>query len=287
MKFIVILIALGLECGLNIGQWFNRFSWFDSYVEQLRKWTEKSGLWRSYFGIFIVIFPLLFIVALCYAIFYHLLFHIFAIIISLIVLLYCIGPKNIYPSLKKYFNAMSSDDSASAMSHMESFLTEMPSDPAALHREITKTIFRQFNEGLFAVLFWFVLLGPLGAVLYRVIALIYEHGSKAGNPSAALAESAKLCQTVLDWIPIRLLGLGYALMGNFMKSFDYWMRHVLTSPMTNDEFAMQTGLLAIDSHVEDSDVSDLTENKSALDLVYRTLIVYLVVLALLVIGSLL
>lgn len=286
MKFIILLISLGLERGLHIGRYLYRFSWFEKYVDFLYLSLNKTGLWRSFSAVGFIVIPLLLIVAIVYYSLHSLLFHIIGYLIALFVLLYCLGPDDLYVALNRYFFACESGNDEAGFTHIEKFVGEKPSNPGELHRAVTKSIFVHFNENIFAVLFWFVILGPLGAVLYRSVSLTRIYAQKEGSQHAEIGSSAQYCQYVLDWIPVRLLALGYALVGDFMPTFKYWLSHVLSGLQTTAEIASQSGLIALDSENMPVENVSVQENKLALNLVDRTLIVYVVVLALVVIGRL-
>ena len=64
--------------------------------------------------------------------------------------------------------------------------TPTTTDSASYHRDVTQAIFIKFNQNIFAVIFWFAILGPLGAVLYRAIDLINVSAHKDGSPNAPL-----------------------------------------------------------------------------------------------------
>lgn len=85
---------------------------------------------------------------------------------------------------------------------------------------------------VFAVLFWFVLLpGPAGAVLYRAAVLLAEEwrGPVAGVEPSPLVQSraefgapARALLVVLDWLPVRLTALSFAVVGDFEDAVACW-----------------------------------------------------------------
>jgi len=85
---------------------------------------------------------------------------------------------------------------------------------------------------VFAVLFWFVMLpGPAGAVLYRAAALLAEEwkGPVPGVDASPLVESrvefgrpARALLAALDWIPVRLTALSFAIVGDFEDAVACW-----------------------------------------------------------------
>ncbi|MEO8303066.1 MAG: CobD/CbiB family protein [Betaproteobacteria bacterium] len=85
---------------------------------------------------------------------------------------------------------------------------------------------------VFATLFWFTILpGPAGAVLYRATVLIAceWHDSDPGAEStpiatarAAFGRPARGLLWLLDWIPVRLTALSFAVVGDFEDAASCW-----------------------------------------------------------------
>jgi adenosylcobinamide-phosphate synthase len=87
-------------------------------------------------------------------------------------------------------------------------------------------------QQVFATLFWFTLLpGPAGAVLYRAAMLIANEwksdtrGADVTPIAAARAEFGRPVQRLLwllDWIPVRLTALSFAVVGDFEDAIFCW-----------------------------------------------------------------
>lgn len=101
---------------------------------------------------------------------------------------------------------------------------------------------------VFAVLFWFVVLpGPAGAVLYRASVLLAEEwkGPMTGvEPSpvvqarAEFGHPARVLLVLLDWLPVRLTALSFAIVGDFEDAVACWRTQA-------DRWAAQDGGMAI------------------------------------------
>jgi adenosylcobinamide-phosphate synthase len=85
---------------------------------------------------------------------------------------------------------------------------------------------------VFAVLFWFTMLpGPAGAVLYRAAVLLAQEwrGSELGEDDTPIARSrdafgapARKLLWLLDWVPVRLTALSFAIVGDFEDAAWCW-----------------------------------------------------------------
>jgi adenosylcobinamide-phosphate synthase len=81
----------------------------------------------------------------------------------------------------------------------------------------------QSHRHVFAVLFWFVLLpGPSGAVLYRVAALLADRWSGMTTDREPFGRFARLAFEVIDWLPQRVTATGFAIVGDFEDAVQCW-----------------------------------------------------------------
>jgi len=88
---------------------------------------------------------------------------------------------------------------------------------------------------LFAVFFWFFLLGPAGAVFYRLTSFYNCHPQViAGN-----LPSYKQWQWLLEWLPVRYMALCCCLAGNFTTGFDVWRQLLLDTHLPSADVLAQ------------------------------------------------
>ena len=81
-------------------------------------------------------------------------------------------------------------------------------------------------------------LGPAGAVLYRMSEFVhrYWHNSaKSEHPvSPALLSAASRAWAAIDWLPARVTALGFAVVGSFEEAIDCWRNYAQRFPNDND-----------------------------------------------------
>jgi adenosylcobinamide-phosphate synthase len=165
---------------------------------------------------------------------------------------------------------------------------------------------------VFAVLFWFLVLpGPAGAVLYRLSALL-SHEWQAELPrgdTTPLARDrgefgrpARNLLRLLDWIPVRLTALSFAIVGDFEDAVYCWRTQPKLWPLSEGGepigvlLASGAGALGIElggpmptlSSEPDErpvigmgDAPDAEVLPSAVGLVWRALVLWLILTALL------
>jgi len=91
---------------------------------------------------------------------------------------------------------------------------------------------------------------------------------------------------LIDWIPARLVAFGYVLVGDFVPSFQKWRQYAKKDLTFNDALLANTGLAAAGYDPEDFKKADQEENRTLYRLIDRTLIIWLFLIAIMVIGRL-
>ena len=97
-----------------------------------------------------------------------------------------------------------------------------------------------FYEGYqrwFAVLFYFVLLGPAGALAYRLLQLSRNYFDP---------ELVDRCLFLVDWVPARLLAAAFSLTGDFVGSRDELLQGLAEPQLGAPEFLQSVGRASLD-----------------------------------------
>lgn len=86
-----------------------------------------------------------------------------------------------------------------------------------------------------ATLFWFVVIGPAGAVAYCMLRDSFDDKSGVGQVSLLESQSLQRVIHILDWLPARVCSAGYLLIGDFTRSSGIWLGYLLDfkSPAKN------------------------------------------------------
>ncbi len=177
------------------------------------------------------------------------------------------------------------------------------------------------HRHVFGVFFWYAVLsvvglGPVGAVVYRLAEYVQRRWQREqgedGGVSALLAEVAQRAWIVLDWLPARATALGFAIVGSFEDAMDGWRNHAQKFPEDNDGVILAATAGAINVRLggaalsavpaEEADTLDASDPASGtstpgqpaqlghlasvVGLVWRTVIMWLVLVALLTMARL-
>ncbi|MGP4844235.1 regulatory signaling modulator protein AmpE [Marinobacter sp. 1Y8] len=133
--------------------------------------------------------------------------------LDLVVLLLTMGLPGWRDALQAYGESWRRGDMQGAWHYVSHLLTSGQRaeglEPEGLHRAITSRLLSQVFERYFLVVFWFVLLGPAGAVGIRLCLALRDHW-----PSAPARPAFGRLIAVVAWVPVRLLALSFGLAGD-------------------------------------------------------------------------
>lgn len=264
MAFIITLIALVMERFFH-WQHLRQWRWFLNYEASLNRYI---GNWPASLRLLVNILPPILIVGILSSLLSGLFYGILELIFGVVVLLYCLGPENLWVEIYKYIQAANQNDQTGMQHVMQTFHIS-PDREMGFHEALTRAIFVKANDRIFAVIFWFVILGPLGAMLYRLITIFAE------RPEWGLSDISHKLKQLLDWIPVRIFTFFFALGGHFTEVISSFQKYLTQGPHANDVLLTECGIKALDYKTS----SDGIMEKEALQLLDRVFVLGLVVLA--------
>lgn len=189
------------------------------------------------------------------------------------------------PEAKASDNVADSDSSSStAQNNSADDVQESPQQPQAditpvdLGLTLVWINFRYYA----AVLFWFVCLGPAGAVLYCMV----RETADERDEQVSGGKRQRHWQTILhwfDWLPARICSAGYLLIGNFNQAAGVWLSYLL-------DFASPARSLIVDSAKAAEPVHEMQCGKAdaatcMLKLAKRNVLFFLALVALLTLSG--
>ncbi len=150
---------------------------------------------------------------------------------------------------------------------------------------------------VFGVIFWFVVLpGPLGAVLYRFASILSTKWDSRDNPQLTVfGKFAVQIFNTIDWLPVRLTAIGFAIVGDFEDAVYCWRAQAMSWFNAAQGIILASGAGALGVrlgeplHQYDSSLNyrpelglgeeaDVEHLESAIGLIWRALVLWLLVL---------
>jgi AmpE protein len=221
MKLFVIVICLLSERFLVHKLSLYRFHWFPAYYQTIINKFPKVSSWLL---LLILIVPLLLITGIILYFLGPWIYGIVGLLINLLLVYYCLGPQNpFYPAYS--------------------------GEPDREVQEVGDYLV-QANNQLFAIIFWYIVLGPLCILAYRLISLCKEQ---------ELTRAAALkVLSVFDWIPVRITALLYLLAGNFQLGFRSYYQQLLSTPEDNTALLKTCGMRALATNEDGTSSASIT-----------------------------
>ncbi len=283
MALITVLLSLLIEHYLGTLEEFRRFRWFSDFTDRVRN-ALPERLGGSPLAVALVLgLPTLVVLVLAAALDHTWLVLGFAF--GLLVLLYSFGPQDMEARIDAYLEARERDDEESARWHVAEILgADVPEDPRRVSRAVMESALVEMNERLLAIIFWFVVFGPAGALLYRLAVLLH---ARTRNDEGAFAEWAERFHFAYGWIPARLTALGYAAAGSFVDALQYWREEAGKWRDLNRGVLIAAGLGAlqygmVESEGKEAEIDDL---RSTVALLRRTMVVWVAALAIITLAG--
>ncbi len=292
MTLLVIVLSLFIERVWTALADLRSFTWFERLVDRL----AGNGAARSSSGVFVMLAVMalpLFVVAVAHVLLVKI-FAVLGLIFAVLVVLFCLGPRDLDADVHHFLNAWEQGDEDKAQRYARRIYGETaePVEMRALGRPVVEGIVVAAHERWFGVIFWFVILGPLGALWYRLACVLRDKCLRQGEEDA-FKDAVLLMHHILAWIPVRLTLLSYALTGNFgdtleaLRKEDYgWKSDWLVN---NHLLLICGGLGALQLEQElaadETRVVGASYVRAALGLVLRTLVLTIALIAVLTLGT--
>lgn len=243
MRFLIIILCLLSEKYLTHQFFTFRKKWSDIYAQLIEKYVPGNILNATPWMRYSIYMGSLALLCIIFGSFRH---HGLGLIINfffeLAVFYICLGEHNLF-----YVNA-----NEKKLLNDNQFILAM-------------------NQEFYAIILWFYILGPFGALLYRVT-LYFNQQSQ---PLPALMKA----KAFLDWLPVRLSALLFLLIGDFQPGFTQLCKKFLQDPLENDQLLIETARHALS--VKEQENIDMMKLQNLFN---HSCLILLFLLAIFVIG---
>ena len=288
MSLLSVIFALIAESFISSLSELRRFDFFYRYVSWLRAKLPTFSFQNGTVSLVIILAIALFAVWLISAMLGNVL-GLFGFLFGIAVLIFTIGPRDLEEDVQNIKTAFENNDFEEANFHTSNMANRTISEPPLqLAQTVKEEILLQANTRMLGVFFWFILLGPVGAILFRLSSLLKNNQQDEDDE---FAEASRDLYKIVNWLPARICVLSYAVAGNFVDTMSYW--HGVSDLWLRDseEFIVVSGVGAlryeqrIDRDDHEADESDTSGIQHALSLVKRAVIVWVVLLGLLTVTG--
>ncbi|MDH2919373.1 MAG: adenosylcobinamide-phosphate synthase CbiB [Sideroxydans sp.] len=171
------------------------------------------------------------------------------VIFSVLLLYFCIAPRSLREHAMRVFAALKSADLATArlaVSMMVSRDTTQLNENSVAKATV-ESVLENGNDAIFAALFWYVVAGLPGVILYRLSNTLDAMWGYRNARYNYFGWAAARLDDVLNFIPARLTSLSYAMLGKTRSALHCWRTQapLWDSPNAGPVMASGAGALQV------------------------------------------
>lgn len=307
MAVLIIIFALILEQFLSPFQRGKVFVLFIRYSNFLRRKLDAGEVHNGMIAWLTAIVPVIVLFLLLHLLLAKLA-PVLAFLMNLGVLYLCMGFRQFsysYTAINQGFQTQNLETSRQALAKWTQQPTSELSENEMLRLMIEQGVLDSYRH-LFAVMFWFVVfyvlgLGAMGAVLYRLVVLLPQRWFRTEEVLCFGAWSKRMLDW-MDYLPVRLTALSFAVVGSFVDTIDCWRKYAKLwhSSCEGVLFSATAGALNIRlggalrqnfvmtsrPELGDGDEVENIHLQSVVGLIWRAVVIWVVMIALLTLAHL-
>lgn len=183
--------------------------------------SASSRIWANLLGaisIFLAIAPPVVVTCLM------LQFESTNFLLSITVLYLTIGARSLAEHARTVENELVSGNLERARANVALIVSRNTQDMEFVDvaRAAIESVLENGNDAIFGAIFWFLLLGPVGAVIYRLANTLDAMWGYKSKKYIHFGWAAARLDDLLNLLPARITALTYALVGNFSSAIKCW-----------------------------------------------------------------
>lgn len=146
------------------------------------------------------------------------------LIAGCVVLYITIGGRSLQEHAERVRLDLESNNLPAARTHVSWLVSRETAelDAQGVSKACIESVLENGNDALFAPIFWFCILGPAGAILYRLANTLDAMWGYRTSRYINFGRAAAQLDDALNYIPARLTALSYALVGHTRNALSCW-----------------------------------------------------------------
>lgn len=273
----------------------NVANWLES---RLNKESNKSSFLSRLIGLISWVLLVLPLVILLFCVMRESLSTEIEFIIGIFCLTFAIGTKSLTQHAKAVADALKQSDLVLARKKIAMIVSRDTSNSGeeAINTAAIESVLENGSDAIFAAIFWFIVLGAPGVILYRLANTLDAMWGYRTDRFNSFGWAAARIDDILNWLPARLTALSYALAGNVRSALSCWKSQAWNWHGINPGVVMATGAGALNiklggaamyhgAIVERPELGcdkapQVTDIDRAIILVYKSIFIWLLVISL-------
>ncbi|MFZ6743841.1 adenosylcobinamide-phosphate synthase CbiB [Undibacterium sp. JH2W] len=243
-----LLLGILLDLALGEASKFHPLVGFGNLANAVERWLNKptASRWTGALGWCLAVLPLVGLSVLALLLAQHFSMWL-AAILHIVLLYFCLGLRSLREHNATIATALQAGDLPEARKRTSYIVSRdtQDADEAYLAKASVESVLENGCDAVFATLFWFTLLGGLGAVLYRLVNTLDAMWGYRSTRFLRFGCVAARMDDVMNWLPARLTACTYATLGKTRLAWQCWRRQASGWPSPNAGPVMAAGAGAL------------------------------------------
>lgn len=268
------------------------YSWFQSWLRNCAERLGDTQFWLRGSALLLSLGLPVLLMALCQWLLHGLWWGLPSFAFGAAVLFYCWGPRDLDVEVEAIQTAAEREQRLEALQNLpdEPPVPGLPLDSSV----VVDQVFLAALSRWFGVLFWFLLLGASGALLYRLTSLAAGSRAFGDALSAAQLRAVQELRRLLNWPAAQLMTVALALAADFDSVLTAWRDfHGQRVPgwySSDPGYMTAAARASVDLDPESDDQAAMDETamlalQQAMALIWRVLVVWLAILSVFVLAG--
>ena len=239
---LILPLALALDAWLGEPRRFHPLVGFGGLALALEGRLHGDARWRGALALALLVLPPVLLTALIAG-------QSWSPLLDLLVLYLAIGWRSLGEHANRVGAALSGGDLPEARQAVGSIVSRDTADldTEGIAKATVESVLENGNDAIFAALFWYLVAGATGVVLYRLTNTLDAMWGYRNDRYRRFGWAAARLDDLLNWVPARLTALSYALAGRFGTALACWRAQgpAWKSPNAGPVMAAGAGSLGI------------------------------------------
>jgi len=301
----VILAAILVDFMLGDPRHFHPISGFGLIATGLEKKINPESAYTSnsegelrilgLFSLLLLILPITILSTYINTVFIQQSLH----IVEILILFFALGSNSLRLHAEWVFKALQSSDILTARIKTSMIVSRDTDnlDQVELSKATIESVLENGNDAIFATLFWFVIAGVPGVILFRLANTLDAMWGYKTQQYLHFGWAAARLDDILNFIPAHLTAISYAITGKFISAVSCWAKQAYRWKSINAGIVMSTGagalavklggsaqyhgLITQRSELGKGDAPSYKDIKRAINLVQRSMVLWIIIIFLL------
>lgn len=215
---LIVFFALLLDTCLGEPRRYHPLVGFGNLAQAVEQWLYADSVICGLSAVLLLLLPAILFITLIIN------FLPWPSVFEALLLYLAIGWNSLIAHARTVHNSLVADNLPEARQHV-SFLVSrdtMMLDHSGVAKATVESVLENGNDAIFAAIFWFIIAGAPGAVIYRLVNTLDAMWGYRTDRYRHFGWAAARLDDVLNYIPARLTALSYAITGRMASALFCW-----------------------------------------------------------------